>query len=128
MKTRSCVALALAGGVVIGALAVQGLHAQAKPPVYYLAQVTVNDPANYVKEFLPKTQSLVKAKGGRFLVAGGKVTGIEGAAPKGRLVVQVWDSMDKLQAWWDSQENKDIRKIGEKYATFRSWAGEGVAE
>jgi hypothetical protein len=37
MKTHFTVALTLSAGVAIGALAVQALHAQAKPPVYYIA-------------------------------------------------------------------------------------------
>jgi len=34
MKSRYAVALSLLAGTAVGAAAVQGLHAQAKPPVY----------------------------------------------------------------------------------------------
>jgi hypothetical protein len=33
--------------------------------------------------------------------------------------------MDKLKAWSDSSNQKDMRKVGDKYATFRSFAIEG---
>jgi uncharacterized protein (DUF1330 family) len=33
--------------------------------------------------------------------------------------------MEKLQAWYDSPEYKEIRKIGDKYAKFRTFAVPG---
>jgi hypothetical protein len=36
--------------------------------------------------------------------------------------------MDKAKAWNDSQSQKDARKIGDKYATFRTFAVEGIAQ
>ena len=56
------------------------------------------------------------------------VTSLEGAPPKKRVAVQVWDSMEKLQAWRNSAEFKDVRKIGNKYATFRSFTVEGLPQ
>ena len=44
MKTHYTVALAMVAGFGLGAVAVQGLHAQAKAPVYYVAQIDVTDP------------------------------------------------------------------------------------
>ena len=38
MKTRYAVALAVVVCFGLGAVAVQGLHAQAKPPVYCIAE------------------------------------------------------------------------------------------
>jgi hypothetical protein len=35
--------------------------------------------------------------------------------------------MDAAKAWNDSQANKDVRKIGDKYATFRTFTVEGIA-
>jgi heme-degrading monooxygenase HmoA len=52
---------------------------------------------------------------------------IDGQAPK-RAVVQVWDSMEKLQAWRNDPQFKELRQIGEKYAKFRAFAIEGVAQ
>ena len=41
MKTHYTVVLAALTGVGIGGLAVQGIHAQAKPPAYYIAEIDV---------------------------------------------------------------------------------------
>jgi len=42
--------------------------------------------------------------------------------------VTVWDSMEKIQAWRNDPQFKELRQIGEKYAKFRAYAIEGVAQ
>ena len=134
MKTHYTVTLAMVAGFGLGAVAVQGLHAQAKAPVYYVAQIDVTDPDAYAKEYAPKAQALIKASGGRFVAIGGaagagagKVTAFDGEAPK-RTTVQVWDSMEQYQAYRNSPAFKEARQIGEKYAKFRTFAVEGVPQ
>ena len=43
MKTQYAVTLAMLTGIGLGAVAVQGLHAQAKPPVYSVAIIKQQD-------------------------------------------------------------------------------------
>ena len=43
MKTRYTVALAIITGFGLGAVTVKSLHAQAKPPVYYIAEIDVTN-------------------------------------------------------------------------------------
>ena len=128
MKQQYAMAVALLAGVGIGAAAVQGLHAQAKPPVYYVAEIDVTNLDAYVKEYAPKAQATIKAHGGRLLAAGQNVTAVEGAPPKQRVAIQQWDSLEKIKAWRDSAEYKEARKIGDKYAKFRSYAIEGLPQ
>ena len=133
MRSNYKIAVAVTAGVAIGALAVQGLHAQAKPPVYFVAEIEVTNPDAYAKEYAPRAQAIIKAAGGRFLAIGGSaaatgtVTALDGDAPK-RAVVQVWDSMEKIRAWRANPEYVELRKVGEKYAKFRSFAVDGVQE
>ena len=133
MRSNYKIAVAVTAGVAIGALAVQGLHAQAKPPVYFVAEIEVTNPDAYAKEYAPKAQAIIKAAGGRFLAIGGSaattgtVTALDGDAPK-RVVVQVWDSMEKIRAWRANPEYIELRKVGEQYAKFRSFAVDGVQE
>jgi uncharacterized protein (DUF1330 family) len=133
MRSSYKITMVLLAGVALGALAVEGLHAQAKAPVYYIAEIDVTNPDAYAKEYVPKAQALIKAAGGRFVAIGGaaanggKVTAFDGDAPK-RVVVQVWDSMDKIKAWRANPEYIEHRKLGEKYAKFHSFAVDGVAE
>ena len=128
MRTRYAVVVGLVVGFGLGTVAVHGLHAQAKPPVYLIAEIDVKNLDAYLKEYAPKAQELIKASGGRLLAAGQDVTSLEGAPPKKRVAVQVWDSMEKLRAWRNSAEFKDVRKIGNKYATFRSFTVEGLPQ
>jgi uncharacterized protein (DUF1330 family) len=134
VKTYITVTLALLTGIGLGAAAVQGLHAQAKPPVYYISVIDVSDPEAYGKEYAPKAQATIKAAGGRFVAIGGtagvgagKVTAFDGEAPK-RVTVQVWDSMEKIQAWRADPAYIALRKIADKYAKFHSFAVDGVAQ
>ncbi len=133
MKTRYTVAVSMFAGAALGAAAIQGLHAQAKPPVYLIGQIEVSNEEGYAKEYAPKASEIVKAAGGRLLARGGagggaSITTIEGEPYKGRIVVQQWDSLDKLKAWHSSAAYKQNRAIGDKYAKFRFVAVEGLPQ
>jgi uncharacterized protein (DUF1330 family) len=128
MKTQYSVPLAMVAGIGVGAAAVQTLHAQATPPIYRIAEIQVTDVDAYTKEFAPKAQAALKNAGGRFLAAGQKVTALEGEPPKTRVTIQVWESLEKMKAAYDSAEYKEARKIGDKYAKFRAFAVEGLPQ
>ena len=132
MKIQYTVALTLLTGVAIGAVAVERLHAQAKPPVYVVTEITVTDPENYGKEFAPKAQASIKSAGGRQLAIGGTgganakpITAIDGDPPK-RVTINIWESMDAFNNWYKGAEYQAALKIGEKYAKFRRYAIEGT--
>jgi uncharacterized protein (DUF1330 family) len=130
VKTKYTVALSMLAGIAVGAVAIQGLHAQTKPPVYLVTEIDVTNPEAYRKEFAPKAQASIKAAGGRQIavgVAGGDkaVTTIAGAAAPQVAVIQQWDSMDALMAWYNGAEYQAALEIGEKYATFRRYAVDG---
>ena len=130
MKSGTKIAFAIVAGMGLGAAAVQVLHAQdkAKPQVIQISEIDVSNTDAYLKEYAPKTQANIKKAGGRFLAAGGKVTSFEGQPAKGRVAVIVWDSAEKYQAYRDSKDNKDMRKIGDKYAKFRIYTVEALAK
>jgi uncharacterized protein (DUF1330 family) len=132
MKTHTTVILAMLAGAAIGAAAVNGLKAQAKAPLYVVTEIDVTNPDAYGKEYAPKAQALIKSAGGRFLAIGGvagagagKVTAIEGEAPK-RATLQVWDSMEQYRAYRNSPGFKEVRQIGDKYAKFHTFSVDGV--
>jgi uncharacterized protein (DUF1330 family) len=126
MKTKYAVALAMAASFALGVLAVQGLHAQAKPPGYVVVEVAVTDKDSYAKEFIPPAAKAIEEGGGKYVVRGGKTTSFQGTPPASRVVVLQFESMDKAQAWWDSPGRKNSQTIGDKYATFRIFAVEGA--
>lgn len=114
-------------GIGIGAAGGQGLHAQAKLPVYMIGNNEVTNQEGYATEYLPPAQASIKAHGGRYIAAG-KGTAIDGEPPKGRVVILRWDSMEQLLAWRHSPEYEKARKIGENYAKYNVIAVEGVKE
>src|SRR5215470_1377992 len=120
MKRSFTVGLAMVAGAALGAAAVEGLHAQAKPPVYQIVEIDVLNQDAYVNDYVPKAQAAIKAAGGKFLAAGGKTTSIEGDPPKNRIVIQQWDSVEKIAAYRASATFKDL-PLRDKLAKFRSF-------
>jgi len=50
-------------GFGLGAVAVQGLHAQAKPTVYYISEIDVTNPEAYAKRERPSEEDEEGAEG-----------------------------------------------------------------
>jgi len=128
VKTTYKVAIALVAGTAIGGLAIQGLHAQAKPPAYVVVEIDVSNQDMFIKEYAPIAGKAITAGGGKYLARGGKNVTIDGEPPKSRTVVIAFDSMEKAQATFASADYREGRKIGDKYAKFRIWAMEGLAQ
>jgi uncharacterized protein (DUF1330 family) len=129
MQSKSTIALALAAGFAVGAVAIHGLHAAASPPAYVIAEITVKDESGYQNEFLPTARKAINDSGGKYLAGGfNKTVTFTGAPPPNRVVVLQFESMDKAKAWYDSEARKEASKIGEKYASFRDFAVEGVPQ
>jgi len=131
MKQFFGIGLGMLAGAALGAAAVSGLHAQAKPPIYLVSEIDVSNPEAYGKEFAPIAQATIKKAGGKQIAIGGTggagakgLTVIEGTAPK-RVVLQQWESLDALKAWYNGADYQAALKIGKKYATFRRYAIEG---
>jgi uncharacterized protein (DUF1330 family) len=126
MKTYYLIGLSLVAGAALGAAAVQGLHAQARPLAYVVGEINVTDPEGFKNDFGPiARKALAEAPGYRALVLGGKVVPIQGDAPKARVIINVFDNMDAAVQAYNSPDFKAAKKIGDKYATFRTYAVEG---
>ena len=125
MKTRYTVALSVLAGAVLGAGVIQGLHAQAKPPAFVVAEIDISNREAFVKEFVTLgTKALATGSGFKVLARGNKTVSIEGAAPK-FVAINHFDNLDEAIKAYNSLEYKEARKIGDKYATFRIYATEG---
>ncbi len=128
MTTRSQMALALLAGLAIGAAAVQGLHAAGSEPAYVVTEVGISDLDAYQKEYVPLVQASIKASGGRLVAAGRNIVVYEGPPPGTRVAINAFDSLDAAQAWRNSDQFKQARKVGDKYAKFRAFAIEGLPQ
>jgi uncharacterized protein (DUF1330 family) len=119
MKTYT---MALLAGVAIGAIALQGLHAQgAKLKAYTVSEVEILDPSAQAA-YLPAARKAIGAAHGQALrTAAGRVVQIEGGLPPKSAAIVEWDSLDdavafyKSKAWTDlapqrNKANKVIRR------------------
>src|SRR5712692_7697897 len=109
MNTKSKIALAVVAGAALGAAAMQGLHAQAKPKAYAVTETETLD-AVAAAVYTPLVQAAQKAAGGARNVrtAGGRVVAIEGAAAPKRVAITEWDSLEQAQAFYNSKAYKDL--------------------
>ncbi len=125
MKDIRIAVVSLVAGASLGALGVQALHAQAKPPAYVVGEIDVADPAAYFKEYVPSAVKAVVDGGGKYIARNGKSVALYGESPKA-LAIMRFDSLEKAQAAFASKAYTDAKAIGDKYAKFRVYAVEGL--
>jgi uncharacterized protein (DUF1330 family) len=120
---------ALLGSFLLGAGAIQALHAQAKPLAYIVAEINVKDRAGYEENFLKMTKSDISQHGGKYLAGGyDKTVSLVGPEPPNRVVLLQFTNMDAVKEWRKQGEEDMENTIGAKYATFRIYAVEGAAQ
>jgi uncharacterized protein (DUF1330 family) len=126
VKMKLKVILAVLAGAVIGAAGGAAIHAEQTKvaPGYVIAEVAVTDPATFQK-YAEQVPGTLAPFGGHFLMRGGKITPLEGEAPK-RLTVIVFDSAEKAKAWEDSPAYSAIRPIRQSSAKSRIFIVEGL--
>ena len=75
---------------------------------------------------LPAVKAIVDG-GGKYIVRGGKIAGLYGEPPK-LIAIMAFESLEKAQATFDSPAYKEAKKAGDRYATFRIYAVEGLVQ
>jgi uncharacterized protein (DUF1330 family) len=130
VKTQYTVALAMLAGVGVGAVAVQGLHAQAKPPTYVVINIAgMTDPEGF--KAVPSSPAAgparLKELGGRYVIRSTTMTALDGTPPA-RFVVLAFDSKEKAQGWADASDIKAINAIRTKTTNSSAFIVEGFAQ
>ena len=90
-----------------------------------VTEATIIDEAAF-KEFAPKIDATIAPFGGKRLIRGGKVVALEGEAPK-RVIVSVYESMEKAQAQRNSAAYKELLPLRNKALKVREYIVEGIA-
>ncbi len=112
----------------LGAGVVEGLHAQASPPAYVISEIDVTNADAYAKEYVPLASKALADSGQKRLVSGGKTISLSGAPPASRIVVSMFENLEKAKAAYNSPAYLEARKIGDQYAKLRIFAVEGIAQ
>lgn len=110
----------------LGAGIVEGLHAQASPPAYVISEIDVTDPDAYAKEYVPLANKALADSGQKRLVSGGKTISLSGAPPASRIVLSMFENLEKAKAAYSSPAYLEARKIGDQYGKLRIFAVEGI--
>ena len=128
MNTRYSFALAMLAGTGLGAAAIQGLHAQAKPPTYVVVAVrSVKDADGFKTGVVDKASPAALAvAGGHYVVRAQKITSLDGTPPQ-RFVLIAFDNAEKAHAWNDSAATKEITAARIKTTDSLSFMVEGFA-
>src|SRR5271155_1706384 len=102
MNTKSRIVIAAVAGAALGAMAIQGLHAQAKLKAYSVGELEVT--GTLPPDYFPTVRKAIEAAHGHALgTANGRVVFIEGSpAPKNVAIVE-WDSVDDAVAFYKSK-------------------------
>jgi uncharacterized protein (DUF1330 family) len=128
MKTNYKVAVALVAGAAIGGAAIQGLHAQAKPPAYVVIPILkMNDAAAFKAGVIDKantTAAEMTAAGGHYVIRSQKFISLDGNPPE-RLVIIAFDSVEKAQAFENTAAQKEITAARMKTTNSLSFIVEG---
>jgi uncharacterized protein (DUF1330 family) len=94
-------------GAALGAAAVHGLHAQAKPKAFVITETEVIDAAAQAA-YTPKVRAALQAAGARAVSRpGGRIAAIDGTAPK-RVGINEWDSLEQAEAFYKSKAYTDL--------------------
>ena len=127
MSKRTTVAVSVLVGTLLDAAGVQALHAQAKPPAFVIGEIDVRDAEVFAKEYLPTASKTIRDGGGKYIVGGGKSVSFYGEPPK-RIAIMVFESLEKAEATFNSEAYKTAKAAGDKVATFRIYAVEGIPQ
>jgi uncharacterized protein (DUF1330 family) len=129
VKIQYTVALSMLAGVALGAVAIQGLHAQATPPSYVVTEIEEVTDAAAFSAVTSRPQGDANARiqqaGGRYITRTDKITALDGNPPK-RMIMIAFDSPEKAKAFNEIPTQKEINASRTKNTKSRSFIVQGM--
>jgi uncharacterized protein (DUF1330 family) len=92
---------------------------------YVIVEIDVQDAVGY-EEYKKHASATIEAKGGKYLVRGGKTEVLEGDWQPKRIVVLEFPSSDQAKEWLNGEEYREARKIRHRTAKTNMILVEGV--
>jgi uncharacterized protein (DUF1330 family) len=94
-------------------------------PAYIVGQIDITDMAAY-ERYRDQVPATVAQYGGEYLVRGGRHEGLEGDAPRSRMVMLKFPSYEQAQAWYNSAEYKPLAELRQSASDGQLVLVEGV--
>jgi uncharacterized protein (DUF1330 family) len=126
VRIQYAVALVVAIGLGLGAIASRGLAAQGKRTVYVVIDVNEITDADGFKALVnmgPSSIVEVKDEDGRYLARTENITALDGTAPKAFAII-AFDNVEKAKAYYDNMKQTTAMRI--KATKSRSFIVEGL--
>jgi uncharacterized protein (DUF1330 family) len=114
------------GGVVALQFFAMSALAQQKTAAYAIIELDVRQPEAFSKEFFPLVATVFANASGTFVVKPSAPTPVDGVEPK-RVAIIRFESVEKATATFAPAAYRDVRKVGDQYASFRIFVVEGAA-
>ncbi len=92
---------------------------------YIIVEIDVQDPVGY-QDYKKLAGPTVEARGGKYIVRGGKTEVLEGDWQPKRIVVLEFSSMDAAREWLNCEEYREPRKMRHRTARTNMILVEGV--
>lgn len=92
---------------------------------YLIVNIEVTDPVPYA-EYISLAPASLSKYGGKYLARGGRTRKLEGNYEPKRLIILEFESMDRAQAWWDSEEYAGPKALRQSAAVTDMILAEGV--
>ena len=94
-------------------------------PAYMISLVDVTDMDQY-QEYVKRAPAAHQKFGAKVLARGGRSLALEGGAPPGRVVILEFESLEQVEAFYNSPEYQEAKKHREGAAEFQMMAVEGA--
>ncbi len=92
---------------------------------YIIVDVRVTNPEAY-ERYRAAVPATLAPYGGKFLVRGGRAENLEGDWQPNRIVVLEFDSVEKAEAWWSSQNYAAPKQLRQSAAVTKMIVVEGM--
>ena len=94
-------------------------------PAYVIVETDIFDPEQY-EQYKAASPAAVAAGGGRFVVRGGELTGLEGDWTPSRVVLLKFPDMAALKAFLNDPEYQPLKNLRLRAAETQMLAVEGI--
>jgi uncharacterized protein (DUF1330 family) len=92
---------------------------------YIVARVAVSDPS-LLKEYMAETPTIISKYHGKFIARGGPTVTFEGPAESRRIIIIEFPNMADAEAFYNSPEYTEARKLRNGVAVAEFIAVEGI--